>query len=112
MTSLAGVGTGIGAGAEEVDVAETVVAETTGAALFSDRVEYIAAVIPAPVAALAAAIMAKVVLDMLAEGTALRGGVDLGVFKELGSSRKYIFKTARETRTRDFKRACAAPREV
>lgn len=73
MISPAGIGTGIGAGADVVEVAETVVAETKGAGFFSDRVEYIAAVIPAPVAALAAAIIAKVVLDMLARGTAQRG---------------------------------------
>ena len=66
--SLGGSAPGIGAGAEEVDVVEIVVEEAIAAAacaLFSDRVEYMAAVIPAPVAALAAAMRARVVLDMV-----------------------------------------------
>lgn len=58
---------GAGAGAEVVVVVvvEIVVED---AAFFSDRVEYMAAVSPAPVAALAAAIKAKVVFDILTRG--------------------------------------------
>ena len=48
-----------------VDVAVTVVADATAWIFFSERVEYIAAVTPAPVAALTAAMIARVVLDMV-----------------------------------------------
>ena len=56
---------GAGAGTEVVDVAETEVEDATTCIFFSDRVEYIAAVTPAPVAALTAAIIARVVFDIL-----------------------------------------------
>lgn len=67
MISLACKGRppGIGAGTEVVDVADTEVEDAAVCAFFSDLVEYIAAVTPAPVAALTAAIIAKVVLDIL-----------------------------------------------
>lgn len=48
-----------------VEVAETDVEDAIAWAFFSDRVAYIAAVTPAPVAALTAAIIAIVVLDIL-----------------------------------------------
>ena len=54
-----------GAGTEVVDVAETAVEDANAWAFFSDRVAYIAAVTPAPVAALTAAIIARVVFDIL-----------------------------------------------
>ena len=59
---------GIGAGTEVVDVAETAVDDATACAFFSERVEYMAAVTPAPVAAETAAMIAIVVFDIL-EGT-------------------------------------------
>jgi len=75
MISLAGrapgIGTGAGTGAGTavvvVDVAETAVEEETACAFLSDRVEYMAAVKPAPVAALTAAMIARVDLDILRE---------------------------------------------
>jgi hypothetical protein len=62
---LRGAPPGTGARTEVVDVAETEVEDVTACIFFSERVEYIAAVTPAPVAALTAAIIARVVLDML-----------------------------------------------
>ena len=72
--SLVGIGTvfGIGAGTDVVDVADTDVAEDTAWAwawaFFSERVEYIAAVTPAPVAADTAAMIAIVAFDILERG--------------------------------------------
>ena len=63
---------GIGAGTEVVDVAETEVEDATACIFFSERVEYIAAVTPAPVAALTAAIIARVVLDILGKSFLLK----------------------------------------
>ena len=57
---------GRGAGTEVVEVAETEVEDATAWIFFSERVEYIAAVTPAPVAALTAAIIASVVFDIVA----------------------------------------------
>lgn len=68
-----GVPAGTGAGTEVVDVADTAVEDATACTFFSDRVEYIAAVTPAPVAALKAAIKARVVLDMLKENPRCAG---------------------------------------
>lgn len=65
IISFAGKKPVTGAGTDVVDVAETDVEDAIACAFFSDLVEYIAAVTPAPVAALKAAIIAKVVLDML-----------------------------------------------
>lgn len=48
-----------------VEVAVTAVLEATACIFFSDRVPYIVAVMAAPVAALMAATMAKVVFDMV-----------------------------------------------
>jgi hypothetical protein len=48
-----------------VVVVEEIVEDTAAARFFSERVEYIAAVTPAPVAALTAAIRARVVFDIL-----------------------------------------------
>ena len=59
---------GTGAGTEVVDVAETEVEEATACAFFSERVEYIAAVTPAPVAAETAAMIAIVAFDILKGG--------------------------------------------
>jgi hypothetical protein len=56
---------GAGVGTEVVDVAETEVLDATAWIFFSERVEYILAVIAAPEAALTAAMMAMVVLDIL-----------------------------------------------
>jgi hypothetical protein len=47
-----------------VEVAETEVLDCAACIFFSERVEYIAAVTPAPVAALTAAIIAIVVFDI------------------------------------------------
>ena len=68
-----GYGIGMGAGAvlvvvvllELLDVDIVVDAVVAAARFVSERVEYIAAVIPAPVAALTAAMMAIVDLDIL-----------------------------------------------
>jgi hypothetical protein len=57
--------TGIGAGKDVVDDAVTDVELVTAWIFFSDRVEYMAAVIPAPVAAETPAMIANVVLDMI-----------------------------------------------
>lgn len=77
--SFAGSTPGMGAGAEVVEVVERAVEVAIACAFFSDRVEYMAAVIPAPVAALAAAIKAKVVLDIF--GKRIRQGAGgRGVF--------------------------------
>jgi hypothetical protein len=56
---------GTGAGREVVEVADIVVDDFAAWIFFSERVEYIAAVTPAPVAALTAAIIAIVVFDMV-----------------------------------------------
>ncbi len=56
---------GIGAGTEVVEVADTEVLDFAAWIFFSERVEYIAAVRPAPVAALTAAIIAIVVFDIV-----------------------------------------------
>ena len=58
---------GYGAGTEVVDDAVTEVEDASACAFFSERVEYIAAVTPAPVAALTAAMIARVVLDIVRE---------------------------------------------
>lgn len=63
---------GTGAGREVVEVADIEVDDFAAWIFFSERVEYIAAVTPAPVAALTAAMIAIVVFDMV-------GGVS-GVF--------------------------------
>lgn len=97
MMSLAGMTPGIGAGAEvfeAVEVVASTVEDTVACAIFSDRVAYIAAVIPAPVAALAAAIRARVVLDILRRDSVRRGGGrgyirDSGSRRASGSWRKY-----------------------
>jgi len=72
-------GPGTGAGTGVVEVAETVVEDATAWIFFSDRVEYMAAVKPAPVAAETAAMITKVVLDMakrkLSSKKALDGGI-------------------------------------
>ena len=69
MIAVAGRGRapGYGAGTEVVDDAVTEVEDAIACTFFSERVEYIAAVTPAPVAALTAAMIAKVVLDILRE---------------------------------------------
>ena len=61
-------GIGIGAGTEVLEVAETEVEDATAWIFFSERVEYIAAVTPAPVAALTAAMIARVDFDILKKG--------------------------------------------
>ena len=63
---------GIGAGTEVVNVADTALDDVTACTFFSERVEYITAVTPAPVAAETAAIIAMVVLDILEGATRLR----------------------------------------
>lgn len=65
---MAGMIPGIGAAAVvvEVEVIERDVEDATACTFFSDRVEYMAAVSPAPVAAPAAAIKANVVFDIFA----------------------------------------------
>jgi hypothetical protein len=60
-----GRGPGMGTGTEVVDVADTEVEDCAAWIFFSERVEYIAAVSPAPVAALTAAIIAIVVFDIV-----------------------------------------------
>jgi len=60
-----GRGPGTGAGTEVVEVADTAVLDCAACNFFSERVEYIAAVMPAPVAALTAAIIANVVFDIV-----------------------------------------------
>jgi hypothetical protein len=83
MMSLAGIvpGIGITAGVVEVEVVERVVEDAIACTFFSDRVEYMAAVSPAPVAAPAAAIKANVVFDILAKGPPQAGALGLlGVF--------------------------------
>lgn len=60
-----GMGPAIGAGTEVVEVADTVVLDCAAWIFFSERVEYIAAVTPAPAAALTAAIIAMVVFDIV-----------------------------------------------
>lgn len=65
---------GTGRGAEVVDVVEVVVLDATAWTLFSVRVEYIAAVTAAPEAALTAAMMARVVLDIV-KAVRIHGGV-------------------------------------
>ncbi len=59
-------GTGTG-GDVVVDVVESEVEDCTAWIFFSERVEYMAAVTPAPVAALTAAMIAIVVFDILAD---------------------------------------------
>lgn len=68
--AVVGKGTlpGTGAGRFVVEVAEMEVEDATAWIFFSERVEYIAAVTPAPVAALTAAMIARVVFDMVVEG--------------------------------------------
>lgn len=61
-------------------VVESVVEDAIACAFLSDRVEYMAAVMPAPVAAPAAAIKAKVVLDMLIRGIGRADWGGRGVF--------------------------------
>jgi hypothetical protein len=74
----------MGAGAEIVEVEETVVEVAIAGAFFSDRVAYMAAVIPAPVAALAAAIKARVDLDIFARGfRRARGAAEGYLFRRL-----------------------------
>lgn len=77
---------GTGAGTEVVEVAETEVEDATAWTFFSDLVEYIAAVTPAPVAALTAAMIARVVLDILGKSFLLEPAwlmylFDLGVYR-------------------------------
>lgn len=60
-------GTGVG-GDVVVNVVEREVEGWTACSFFSERVEYMAAVTPAPVAALTAAMIAIVVFDILADG--------------------------------------------
>ncbi len=55
----------MGAGTEVVDVAGTATEDWAAWIFFSERVAYIAAVSPAPVAALTAAIIAIVVFDIV-----------------------------------------------
>lgn len=64
---------GTGAGTEVVDVAETAVEDAAACAFFSERVEYIAAVTPAPVAAETAAMIAIVAFDIVKEGATVLG---------------------------------------
>ena len=80
--SFAGMGMlfGTGAGMEVVEVAETVVEDAAACAFFSERVEIIAAVTPAPVAAETAAMIAMVAFDILkggATGLGCVGGIYL-----------------------------------
>lgn len=77
--ALADTGTilGTGAGTEVVDEADSAVEDAAACIFFSDLVEYIAAVTPAPVAALTAAMMANVVLDIVKEGGAAPDGIYL-----------------------------------
>ena len=72
-----GKGAATGAGTWVVEVAETVVEEATAWIFFSERVDNIAAVTLAPVAALTAAMIAIVAFDILAEG-ARRAGLGDG----------------------------------
>lgn len=67
MISLPAIGrlVGTGAGREVVEVADIEVEDFAAWIFFSERVEYIAAVRPAPVAALTAAMIAIVVFDMV-----------------------------------------------
>lgn len=65
IVGIVGIGPKTGAGTEVVDVAETAVDDATACIFFSERVWYIAAVTPAPVAALTAAMIARVVFDIL-----------------------------------------------
>jgi hypothetical protein len=79
---FAGIGKdiGIGAGTEVVDVADTAVEDAAACAFFSERVEYMAAVKPAPVAAEMAAMRAIVDFDIL-EGA--RGSIYCDLGKEV-----------------------------
>jgi len=71
-----GMAPGTGAGTDDVvEVAETEVDEAAAWIFFSERVEYIAAVTPAPVAALTAAISARVVFDIFKKEPGGRLGV-------------------------------------
>jgi hypothetical protein len=94
IISLAGIGTvfGIGAGTDVVDVADTDVEEDMAWAwaFFSERVEYIAAVTPAPVAADTAAMIAIVAFDILERGChrAGIGGWYIFGFEEDGGKRR------------------------
>ena len=69
-----GRGPGTGAGTDVVEVAETEVEDCAACIFFSARVEYIAAVTPAPVAALTAAIIAIVVFDIVRGCAGMREG--------------------------------------
>lgn len=80
IMSLPGRVPGMGAGAEVVDVVESAV-EDGIAWVF--RVEYMAAVIPAPVAALAAAIKAIVDLDILTRESAVGGGQKVFIIRAM-----------------------------
>ena len=64
---------GIGAGGKVADVVVTVVEVVIAWVFFSERVEYIAAVTPAPVAALTAAMIASVDFDIVKEEPVGRG---------------------------------------
>jgi hypothetical protein len=92
IISFAGTGTvfGTGAGTEVVDVAETDVEEATAWAFFSERVEYIAAVTPAPVTAETAAMIAIVAFDILKEGGATELGFGRGIYLVLGKRARMI----------------------
>lgn len=74
-----GRGTATGAGTEVVDVAETLVEEAAACTFVSARLDNIAAVTLAPVAALTAAIIANVAFDILARGGP-RGGFGVCLF--------------------------------
>ena len=82
---MSGVGRADGTGdvPEVVDVTDTAVEDAAAPwAFFSERVEYIAAVTPAPVAAETAAMIAIVALDILKEGATFprfRGSIYLGL---------------------------------
>ena len=97
MISLAGSATGTGVRAEVVDVVEMAVEEAIAAAaacaFFSDRVEYIAAVIPAPVAALAAAMRARVVLDIVGKmSRRARGRREIFIWARRNQPRGNMFR--------------------
>jgi hypothetical protein len=62
-----GITPGTGVGTDVVDVADTEVEDAAAWIFFSERVEYITAVTPAPVATLTAAMSARVVFDILRE---------------------------------------------
>ena len=88
-----GPGTGMGAVVVDVvvDVVEREVEDCAAWSFFSERVEYMAAVTPAPVAALTAAMIAIVVLDIVRVSPGL-AGTEAGIYCEKG---RQVVTTAR-----------------